>query len=337
MSEPGPSFESAGFCDLQVNGFAGVDFNDSATPVERLDLAAARLRATGVTRFLPTLVTSSTDSFAACARLLTRWKNPAAAGIHMEGPYISPLDGPRGAHPREHVSAASIDDFDRRQAAAEGRIVLLTLAPEVDGALRLIEHAVARGVRVAIGHSDASPPQVRDAVAAGATMSTHLGNGSANVMARHPNLIWEQLAADELIASFIVDGHHLPPSTFKAMLRAKGVARSVLVTDAVAPAGCRPGPYRIGNIDVELHPEGNVTLTGTTRLAGASLTLDVAVGNAVRFAGIPLGDALAMASTVPARYLGIEPSGRLRLSWDPGAGRVSVDGVTDVGGAGSAH
>jgi N-acetylglucosamine-6-phosphate deacetylase len=325
--------DAPGLCDLQVNGFAGVDFNDPATPRERYDLAAARMRETGVTLFLPTLVTSTTERFATCARAIARWTSPCSAGIHMEGPYISPVDGPRGAHPREHVAAASIDDFKRRQDAAEGRIVLVTLAPEVSGAMALIAHLVERGTRVSIGHSDASPSQVRDAVAAGATMSTHLGNGSARVMARHPNLIWEQLAADEIVSCFIADGHHLPASTFKAMVRAKTPVRAALVTDAVAPAGCPPGRYRIGTIEVELHADGRVTLAGSDRLAGSALSLDVAVGNAVRLAGVSLEDALAMASTLPARCLGVAPVGRIRATWDSSASRLTVTEVTEVTGA----
>ena len=326
------TIDAPGLCDIQVNGFAGVDFNDPSTPAERYDVAAARMRATGVTLFLPTLVTSTTEHFAACARALARWTSPASAGIHMEGPYISPVDGARGAHPREHVTAASIDDFKRRQDAAEGRIVLVTLAPEVEGAMALIAHLVQSGTRVSIGHSDASPPQVRDAVAAGATMSTHLGNGSIRVMARHPNLIWEQLAADEIVSCFIADGHHLPASTFKAMVRAKTPARAALVTDAVAPAGCAPGRYRVGTIEVELHADRRVTLVGSTRLAGSALSLDVAVGNAVRLAGVSLDDALAMASTLPARAVGREPLGRIRAGWNAQACRLTVEEVTGTGG-----
>jgi N-acetylglucosamine-6-phosphate deacetylase len=320
-----------GLCDLQVNGFAGVDFNDPATTEGRYEIAAARMRETGVTLFLPTVVTSTLDHFAACARPLARWNNAASAGIHMEGPYISPVDGARGAHPLEHVRAASIEDFRRRQDAADGRIVLVTLAPEVDGAMALVEHLVASGTRVAIGHSDASPAQVREAVAAGAKLSTHLGNGSTRMMARHPNLIWEQLAADEITSCFIADGHHLPASTFKAMVRAKTPARAVLVTDAVAPAGCAPGRYRIGLIEVELHADGRVTMLGSDRLAGSALSLDVAVGNAVRLAGVSLDDALAMASTLPARCLGLTPAGRIRGTWDAQACRLTVTDVTGQG------
>ena len=225
-----------GFVDLQVNGFAGVDFNFPGLLVDDIHRACAAIRATGVTRFLPTLITAAVEPCSRLARLIADVDDAAIAGIHLEGPYISPDDGPRGAHPRAHVIAASRDDFSRRQEAARGRIVLVTLAPEVRGALELIEHLAASGVRVAIGHSSGTPEQIRAAVDAGATLSTHLGNGCAAALPRHPNLIWEQLAADTLHASFIVDGHHLPPATVKAMVRAKTPRRAILVTDAMAAA-----------------------------------------------------------------------------------------------------
>ena len=132
-------------------------------------------------------------------------------------------------------------------------------------------------------------------------MSTHLGNGAHSVLARHPNYIWEQMADDRLAASFIVDGIHLGASFLKVAVRAKGVERSVLVTDAVMPAGCEPGPYKLGEVDVELHGDGSVRLRGGTRLAGSALTMDRAVGNTVRMAGVSLREAVAMATTNAAR------------------------------------
>lgn len=299
---------SPGFFDLQVNGFAGVDFNDPRTTPDEVARALAAMRTTGVTRCLPTLITSSLETFAACAASVLACGDAAVFGVHMEGPYISAEDGPRGAHPREHVSAASVDDFERRQAAADGRILLVTLAPEVPGALALIEHLVVRGVRVAIGHTAATSVQVADAVRAGATLSTHLGNGCASMLPRHPNVIWDQLACDALRASFIVDGHHLPPATVKSMVRAKGVGRSILVTDATAAAGCPPGRYRLGALDVELDATGRVAAPGATNLAGSALTMDRAVANTVRFTGLTLEEVLPMASTHPAAYLGLASS-----------------------------
>src|SRR5207249_11560279 len=136
--------------------------------------------------------------------------------------------------------------------AAGGRIVLVTLAPEVAGAVRLIEHLVASGVRAAIGHTAATPGQLADAIAAGATLATHLGNGCAQMLPRHPNVIWELLAADAVFVSLIADGHHLPPATVKTMARAKGPDRTILVTDAVAAAGCRPGRFTIGGVETVL-------------------------------------------------------------------------------------
>jgi len=319
---------SPGFLDLQVNGFAGVDFNDPATTVDDLHRALGVLRAHGVTRLLPTLITSSAERFGQCASILLRVKTDAIAGIHMEGPYISPEDGPRGAHPREHCAPASIDDFKRRQDAAAGRIRLVTLAPEVPGALPLIEYLRANGIRVAIGHTGAPAEIIRDAVTAGATLSTHLGNGCANVIPRHPNFIWEQLAADELMASLIVDGHHLPPATVKAMVRAKTPRRTILVTDAIAAAGQPPGDYQLAGVRVRLDETGRVAVPGAPNLAGSALAMDRAVANTVRFAGVPLEDALAMASTNPATYLGMQPSGTLHLEWDPEAFALRVARIT---------
>jgi N-acetylglucosamine-6-phosphate deacetylase len=315
---------SAGLCDLQVNGFAGVDFNDPATTPADVRRAAAAMQATGVTSFLPTLISSSLDAFAACARTIAASDAPGIAGLHMEGPYIAPGDGPRGAHDPAAMVPASLDDFNRRQDAAGGTIRLVTLAPEVRGALDLIPQLVAMNIRVAIGHTEAGGEILREAAARGATLSTHLGNGCPAVLPRHPNLLWEQLALDSLQASFIADGHHLADSTLKAMLRAKTTARSLLVTDATAAAGCPPGEYTIGNRRVRLGAAGRVTLADGERLAGSALTLDVAVGNLVRGTGVPIDDALAMASTQPAAYLGTAPRGTIDLEWDAASSRLAV-------------
>lgn len=313
-----------GFFDLQVNGFAGVDFNDPACTADQVHEAAAAMRRTGVTQFLATLISAPLDRFSACARTVVGAGDAAVAGLHMEGPYISPEDGARGAHRREDVAPPTRDDFSRRQEAADGRIRLVTVAPEVPGVLPLIERLVADGVRVAIGHTAASPAQIHDAVKAGATMSTHLGNGCAQMLPRHPNVIWEQLAADELTAGLIVDGHHLPGSTVKAMIRAKHPSRVALVTDATAAAGQPPGDYVLGGLRVHLDEAGRVAVPGQPNLAGSALSLDRAVGNTVRFTGLPLADVLAMASTQPAAYIGIAPRERISVEWDPATHHLRV-------------
>jgi len=316
--------ELPGLFDLQVNGFAGVDFGDPALTAERLLQAVAAIEKTGVTRFLPTLITSSLETFSACARTIARTSHPAIAGIHMEGPYLSPDDGPRGAHPRAFVRGADVDDLRRRQEAADGRIRLVTVAPEAPGVLKVIEHLVGGGVRVAIGHTGATPAQIADAVSAGATLSTHLGNGCAQVLPRHPNVIWEQLADDRLMASFIVDGHHLPAATVKSMVRAKTPGRSILVTDAIAAAGMPPGRYTLGGQEVELSPAGRVAAPGAPNLASSALRLDVAIGKTVRFTGLALEDVVPMASTRPAEYLGVPTAGKVLAEWDPAAFTLRV-------------
>jgi N-acetylglucosamine-6-phosphate deacetylase len=317
-----------GLFDLQVNGFGGIDFNAPDLTADRATEALERMRETGVTRCLPTLITSSFDRFAASARVLARLPHTAIAGIHMEGPYVSPENGARGAHPREHVAPASVDDFLRRQDAAGGRIRLVTLAPEVPGALRLIEHLVAAGVRVGVGHTAASPRQIGDAIGAGATLATHLGNGCPQMLPRHPNVIWELLAADAVFASLIVDGHHLPPATVKAMIRAKGPRRTILVTDAVAAAASAPGRYTIGSVDCELGEDGRVSLPGTPYLAGSSLTLDRAIASTVQFTGLSIDAVAAMASTIPAAFMDMPTVGAVDVDWEPESGELQIRRVT---------
>lgn len=322
------SVQLSGLFDLQVNGFAGVDFNAPDLTADAVCMALERMRATGVTRCLPTLITSSLEDFAASARVIANLASPAIAGIHMEGPYLAPADGPRGAHRREHLRLPSIDEFCRRQDAARGRIVLVTLAPDLPGSLTLIEYLAAAGVRVAIGHTDATSQQIADAAAAGATLATHLGNGCAHLMPRHPNVIWDLLATDSLFASLIVDAHHLPPSTVKVMVRSKSPARTILITDAISAAGCAPGRYTIGGVACELAVDGRVSLPGTPYLSGSSLTLDRAIGNMVRFAGLPLEAVIPMASTIPAAYLGTTTLGTVTADWDSDASELHVRRVT---------
>ena len=319
--------EFPGFFDVQVNGFGGVDFNAPDVTPDDVHRATAALRRTGVTRYLPTLITGPLDLFERNARLLAAIDDPAIAGIHMEGPYICAVDGPRGAHPKAHCGAASRDDYLRREEAAGGRLRLVTLAPEVDGALDLIEFMAGRGIRVAIGHSDAPPERIEEAVRAGATLSTHLGNGCASMLPRHHNVIWSQLAQDGLHASLIADGHHLPPALVKVIVRAKPRGRTILTTDAMSAAGCGPGRYRIGELEVEIGEDRRPALRGTTFLAGSALSLDAAVGNVVRFTGLPLEDVLEMASAVPARYLGLQTAGTVTADWDQSASRLTIRGV----------
>lgn len=295
-----------GFIDLQVNGFAGVDYNSPASSHEQIAESIRAQFACGVTRLFPTVITGSPEDMAAALSNLANAKEsiregPAMEAFHLEGPYISPTDGPRGAHPARWVRPPDLDEFHRFQDAARGNIRLVTLSPEWPEAPRFIENLLREGLAASIGHTRASAAQISDAVSAGATLSTHLGNGADPALPKTANYIWDQLADDRLAAGFIVDGFHLPAPFLKAALRAKGLERSILVTDAVMPAGCAPGRYRLGEVDVELHVDGSVRLAGGERLAGSALTMDRAIANVIQTAGLSLREAVTMATRNPAR------------------------------------
>ncbi len=299
------TFLAPGWIDLQVNGFAGVDYNSPSARHDEIARSIRALFATGVTRFFPTVITGPPDAMCAALRNLAGAKEALAEGaameaFHVEGPYISAEDGPRGAHPARWVRPPDLDEFHRLQEAAGGHIRLMTLAPEWPQAPRFIEAIVREGVVAAIGHTRASSQQIADAVSAGATLSTHLGNGADAVLPRH-NYIWDQLAEDRLAASFIVDGIHLPKPFLNVALRAKGLERAILITDAVMPAGCPRGEYKLGEVEVELHADGSVRLKGATRLAGSALRMDQAIANVMRLASLTLRDAVALATRNPAR------------------------------------
>jgi N-acetylglucosamine-6-phosphate deacetylase len=299
--------------DPQINGCDGHSFNSERLTVETVRHVVGVCRRHGLGGLCPTLVT---NAFAALAHGLATIRQAcetdpevahAVPAIHLEGPYISAEDGPRGAHPRQHVRPPDWDEFRRLQEAAGGRIRLVTLAPEHDGALRFIERLVASAVVVSLGHTAASGARIREAVAAGARLSTHLGNGSHAVLPRHDNYIWEQLAADELWASLICDGHHLPPAVVRCMVRVKTPARTILTCDASSLAGLPPGRYREWDQEFEVRPEGKVVMPGTSYLAGSWAFTDLCIGNAIRFAGVSLRDAVDMAGARPRELLGLPP------------------------------
>jgi len=307
ISHPGQETMLApGFIDIQVNGFAGADYCSPATPLELIEHSLNVQFATGVTRIFPTVITGGREEMAGSLRNLalarrTLKHGRAMDGFHVEGPHICPNDGPRGAHPRHQVRPPDIEEFERWQDAAEGNVKLVTLSPGWPEAPRYIEHITGRGVVASIGHLEATTEQIEEAVRAGATLSTHIGNGAHSMLPRHPNYLWHQLAEDRLNASFIVDGIHLGPHFLRVALRSKGIERAILITDAVMPAGCEPGPYMLGEVEVELHPEGKVTLRGGDRLAGSALHMDRGVENLMKLAGLSLPEALTMATRNPAR------------------------------------
>ena len=298
--------------DIQVNGFTGFDLNVATVTSEDVSAMVRALWQVGTGFLCPTVVTGSFEGISNAFRAIVEACQTdslvahSILGIHLEGPYISAEDGPRGAHPLEHVREPDWDEFQRWQDIAEGHITIVTLAPEQNGAIPFIEKLVANGIVVALGHTDASADNIQAAINAGARLSTHLGNGAHALIKRHPNYIWEQLGADELWASLIVDGHHLPPAVAKSMIRAKTLDRCLLVSDAVALAGMKPGIYQFAGKSVELTAERCVRLVGTEYLAGAAIELARGIENSVRFAGITLEEAVSLATLQPMRLLNAE-------------------------------
>ncbi len=301
--------------DLQVNGYAGLDFNGDPKALTPEALRGVRLRMVrrGIGAACPTLITDDPERMLARAKAIVRATERDAdlraffPLLHLEGPFISPEDGPRGAHPREHAATPDQqpDFLDRMLDAAHNRVGLVTLAPELPGALAFIERLRERGIVPALGHTSASADQLRDAVSAGALLSSHLGNGSHQVLPRLDNYVQRQLADDRLRASFVADGHHVPFPTLQNFLRAKTPARSLLVTDAIAAAELPPGRYTLGGMTVEVSPTGRAAKPGEPNLAGSVLTLDRAVVNVTLHCGIPFETAWRMASQNPADLLGM--------------------------------
>lgn len=299
--------------DLQINGYGGVWFNQQGLTVEDVCSVLEKHYQYGITRICPTLITSSYEDYVggftaireACEQY--EWVNQMVPGCHLEGPYISPIQGPRGAHPLDQVRAADWDEFSRLQEISGNRIRLITLAPEVENAIPFIKKAVASGVVVSIGHTAAEPEQITAAVDAGARLSTHLGNGAHGTLRRHPNYIWEQLGEPRLMASIITDGHHLPASVVRTIIKTKGVENTVITCDASGLAGSPPGIYDEGSVKMEVLEDGPIVIAGQRQLlAGSGVETDTCVTTAIDMAEISLQEALDMAGSNPARLLGFE-------------------------------
>ncbi len=318
--------------DLQINGCDGISFNSPRLTDEDIRRVVQVCRHHGIGGLCPTLITNAHESlihgFTTLRRACETDAELARAipALHLEGPYISPEDGPRGAHPLRHVRPPDWDEFRRFQDAAGGRIRLVTLAPERDGALPFLEKLVAADVVVALGHTAARPDCIRAAIAAGARLSTHLGNGSHAQLPRHDNYLWEQLAADELWASVISDGHHLPPAVLRCILRVKTPARTILTCDASSLAGLPPGRYREWDQEFEVLPTGRIVVPGTAFLAGSGVFTDACVGHLLAVADVSLADAVDMTGARPRQLLGLEarplhvgaPADLILFDWQPG-------------------
>lgn len=299
-----------GLIDLQVNGHGGLDFNTTPFHEELVQRISQNLWREGVTSYLPTIITNSDGEIERAVRGIAEARakdsmvERSIPGIHLEGPFVSPEDGPRGAHDKEHVKPPDWSLFMRWQEATGGAIKLVTLSPEWPQAPDFIKRCVESGVVVGIGHTAATSEQIREAVSAGASLSTHLGNGAHPVLPRHPNYLWDQLATDELWASVIADGFHVPESVLKVVSRVKG-SRTLLVSDAVSFTGREPGEYEtsVGG-EVVLTSEGRLHLAHNPRLlAGSVKTLREGVQHMLlnRLSSLP--EAWEMASERPGMLL----------------------------------
>jgi N-acetylglucosamine-6-phosphate deacetylase len=333
-----------GLIDLQVNGHGPGDANAATPDPDEIVRLAHSLAARGVTRFLPTIITASQEDILARIRsIVAARRDPLVAlmveGIHLEGPSLSPQDGPRGVHPLEHIRPPDIAEMRAWREAAAGLLRVVTLSPHYESSVEATRFLVAHGVRVAIGHTHADDTQIRAAADAGASLSTHLGNGAHATLPRHPNYIWAQLAEPRLSAGLIADGHHLPDATLATVLAAKRDHGAFLVSDAVAtPSAFREtGQSSIGGA-VQVAPDGALRHIATGFLAGSIQGLDVGVATVARITG-SISQGVRLASVAPGLILdGVSPwrvgarADVLQFDWAPGDVAIEPVDVL-IGGA----
>jgi N-acetylglucosamine-6-phosphate deacetylase len=296
----GPSF-----FDVHIHGAAGHDVMEATS--QALHTMGTFLASRGTSAYLATTVTAPLDAtlraLDGLANEIAKLQEPGRArplGIHLEGPFLSHQK--RGVQPAEHLLAPSIATFDRLIDAAHGHVRLMTIAPELPGAIELTAHATSRGVRVAVGHSNATAAETRAAIAAGAVSATHTFNAMRPLDHREPGILGTVLTDDYLFSELICDGIHTDPEIVRLWWKAKGPERSILVTDAMAAAGMPEGEYQLGGFPVEVK-DGRATARGV--LAGSVLTLDRALGNFIKFTGASVEQALRLLSSNPAVMAGL--------------------------------
>lgn len=312
-------FVAPGLIDIQINGFGGIDFADQQLTREGVREATRALWKAGITTFLPTVITNERENLARSFTILADALQDeeislSIPGFHLEGPFISPLQGYRGAHLEKFIRTPDWDEFLALQKAAKNGIRLITLAPEVPGAIQFIRKCATTGVVVSLGHHNSSAEIITKAVDAGASMSTHLGNGLANMINRHDNPLWPQLAEDRITITLIADGFHLNKEEVKCFYSMKGVEHTILVSDALDLAGLPPGEYIRGE-RVVLLTSGVVKYPAENVLAGAASPVTTGISNMMKFTNCSLGNAIQMASTNPARLLGLHTIGEIKQGY----------------------
>jgi len=314
---------TAGLLDLQVNGYAGVDFNSSSLTPDALDHALHAMLRAGVTHCLPTLITAPEADLSARLAALDRAIRTGrlgplmVVGIHLEGPFLNPSPGYAGCHPAAAMVPGNIALLERLFAGIATPLRVLTLAPEQPGTMDVIAWAAKRRTIAAMGHTAADYDTVQKAAGAGLSLSTHLGNALPQPQPKFLNPMIAQLAEGRLNASFIADGIHIPPHALGVLLRAKGLDRSILVTDATSAAATQPGFYDFAGMRIEHAADGSVREPGSPVLAGSALRLDQAVRNVVAWGFATAKQAIAMASARPAALLGLSGLDST-VDWDAG-------------------
>jgi len=299
------------FIDIQVNGYAGIDFLGELLTTEQIQLVAAKLRAGGVRAILLTTTTDDLDKMVARAANFRKlidadWElRKLMPAFHFEGPCLSPEDGYKGAHRADCMKPASREVIEPLIEAAGGfeRVAMVTLAPEVDKGMKTTRWLVENGVIVSMGHTNASLEQLRDAEAAGASLFTHFGNGCHHLVDRHDNVLNRAMTLERIKYSLIADGHHLPWFLLKNWVKFLGVDRCIFTTDCVSPADAPPGRYRIMHWDVEVGPEKRVQPAGKPHLAGSALTMREAYANAIEKLGLTVAQARALCIDNPGKLI----------------------------------
>jgi N-acetylglucosamine-6-phosphate deacetylase len=313
-------FIAPGLIDNQVNGFAGVSFvfGGGQLTIDGVHKATKALWESGVTTYMPTLTTNDSKVIINNLKILRKAQEDGAllgsiAGIHIEGPYISPVDGYRGAHPLKYVRKPDWNEFMEFYKASGGNILQITLAPEVEGAMEFISLCREKNIIVALGHHNATMQQVTEAIDRGAQIATHLGNGCANTINRHINPLWPQLSDDRLMASIICDGFHLLPEQIKVFYKVKGPERLVITSDVTSFASLPPGEYKNEDGEtIELLSNGLLRYPAQNVLYGSAAPMNKGIGHIMKVTGCSLGDAIRMASTNPARLYGLNDRGEIK-------------------------
>lgn len=297
--------------DIQINGFAGVDFQSADLRAEELSHAVEALAERETSRFFVALITDSIESLQKKFIRLESIRNQhpaigeAICGYHLEGPWLSAEDGFCGAHDPRHMSTPSIEDFGCLQKSANGNIRLVTLAPELQGSEEFIKQLVADGVEVSLGHTNAGEKAIDQSIAAGARFCTHLGNGVPAQLHRHDNVVQRLLSRDELTAFFIPDGVHLPPSVLQNFVRAKPSGKALFTTDCMSAAGAPTGCYTLAHLTLEVGDDRVVRMPGARNFAGSALCPDDGVANVEKWLEWTDGEARAAFSERVAKLFSI--------------------------------